>query len=114
MIDRCGGGDFWFISYLRVDFVLILSFARRLPAIPPPDNSLKWKDYVLIFSALILIGFLTAWVLWRLWLPIRAIRREKRRLRVKFAPQDEDASAILRPETLHTQTAAHVKLVCAA
>ncbi len=81
-------------------------------AIPPPDNSLKWKDYTLIFSALILIGFLVMWVLWRIWLPIRAIRREKQRLRIKFAPQQEDAMAILRPETLHNQTADHIKLVC--
>ena len=80
-------------------------------AIPPPDNSLKWKDYVLIFSAGALVVFLAMWVLWRLWLPIRAIRREKRRLQAKFAPQDIDANAILRPETIHNQREDHIKLV---
>jgi hypothetical protein len=81
------------------------------PAIPPPDNSLKWKDYVLIFSILVLIGCFVVWALWRIWLPIRHYRREKHRLELKFAAQDDRPDAILRPETLNTQNVGHIRSV---
>ena len=82
-----------------------VSLSQEVLNTPLPIIIHKWSfgDYVMAGCAVACAAIVAVWVLWRAFTPYRACMKERRRLARKFAPNEADPAAILRPDIMFTR-----------